>query len=81
MGQDEYKTGIYFLYADLGLPVLPVATNLGLRWQCRRWRKFGGAAALEFLDPIQPGLDKETFMAVLEERIESASQRLVEEQQ
>ncbi len=75
----EYKTGIYFLYADLGLPVVPVATNLGLRWQCRRWRKFGGPAAIEFLEPIQPGLDKETFMALLEERVETASNRLVAE--
>ncbi len=74
----EYKAGIYYLYADLGLPVLPVATNIGQFWQCRRWRKFGGAAAVEFLAPIQPGLGKDEFMALLEGRIEGATQQLVE---
>ena len=32
-----------------------------------------GTAVLEFLDPIEPGLDKETFMARLEEQIETSS--------
>jgi 1-acyl-sn-glycerol-3-phosphate acyltransferase len=77
--RERYKIGIYHLYTDLNLPVTPVATNVGLCWQCRAWRKTPGTAVLSFLEPIRTGLDKDTFMRVLEDTIEAETARLVGE--
>jgi 1-acyl-sn-glycerol-3-phosphate acyltransferase len=72
-----YKQGIFNLYAALDLPVVPVATNVGLRWHCRDWTKKPGPAVVEFLPPIATGLDQSTFMSLLEDLIETRSNTLV----
>ncbi|MGQ3297768.1 lysophospholipid acyltransferase family protein [Reyranella sp.] len=77
--RERYRSGIYYLYRDLALPVTPVATSVGLLWNRRDWRKKPGRAAVEFLPAIETGLDKESFMRRLEETIESASDRLIAE--
>lgn len=78
--RERYRSGIYYLSRDLGLPVTPVATSVGLLWNRRDWRKMPGRAAVEFLPPIAAaGLDKETFMRRLEEAVEQASDRLIAE--
>jgi 1-acyl-sn-glycerol-3-phosphate acyltransferase len=78
--RERYRSGIYYLSRDLGLPVTPVATSVGLLWNRRDWRKKPGRAAIEFLPPIEAaGLDKETFMHRLEEAIEQGSDRLIAE--
>lgn len=73
----RYKRGVYHMYAAYERPCVPVATNLGLYWPQARWDLKPGVAVVEFLEPIAPGLDKESFMAVLEERIETASLALL----
>jgi 1-acyl-sn-glycerol-3-phosphate acyltransferase len=77
--RERYRSGIYYLYRDRNLPVTPVATSLGLLWNRRDWRKKAGRCAIEFLAPIETGLDKQTFMRRLEETIETASDRLIAE--
>jgi 1-acyl-sn-glycerol-3-phosphate acyltransferase len=77
--RERYRSGIYYLYRDLGLPVTPVATSVGLVWNRRDWRKKAGRAAVEFLPAIETGLDKESFMHRLEQTIERASDRLIAE--
>jgi 1-acyl-sn-glycerol-3-phosphate acyltransferase len=77
--RERYRSGIYYLYRDLNLPVTPVATSLGLLWNRRDWRKKAGSCAIEFLPAIETGLDKQTFMRRLEETIETASDRLIAE--
>lgn len=77
--RERYRSGIYYLYRDLNLPVTPVATSVGLLWNRRSWRKKPGRAAIEFLPAIEAGLDKQAFMRRLEEAIESASDRLIAE--
>jgi 1-acyl-sn-glycerol-3-phosphate acyltransferase len=77
--RERYRSGIYYLYRDLGLPVTPVATSVGLVWNRRDWRKKAGRAAVEFLPAIETGLDKESFMRRLEVTIEIASDRLIAE--
>ncbi|MBN9089583.1 MAG: 1-acyl-sn-glycerol-3-phosphate acyltransferase [Reyranella sp.] len=78
--RERYRSGIYYLSRDLGLPVTPVATSVGLLWNRRDWRKKPGRAAVEFLPPIAAaGLDKETFMHRLEDAIEQGSDRLIAE--
>ena len=77
--RERYRSGIYYLSRDLGLPVTPVANSVGLLWNRRDWRKKAGRAAIEFLPPIEPGLDKRPFMNRLEDAIESQSDRLIAE--
>jgi 1-acyl-sn-glycerol-3-phosphate acyltransferase len=74
----RYHPGIAALYGALDVPVVPVALNSGLFWSRRSLAKRPGTITLEFLDPIAPGLDRAAFMAVLQERLETASNRLIE---
>jgi 1-acyl-sn-glycerol-3-phosphate acyltransferase len=62
-----------------GWPVVPVATNLGLRWQQEDFRKYPGPAVIEFLDPIPPGLGKDEFLKRLSGAIIENTDRLVAE--
>ena len=71
-----YKVGTFALYETLGQPCVPVAANVGVFWPKRGVLRRPGTAVVEFLEPIPPGLDRATFMALLEERIEAASDRL-----
>jgi 1-acyl-sn-glycerol-3-phosphate acyltransferase len=73
-----YHAGTAALYRQLGLPVVPVALNSGVFWGRRKFIKWPGVIDVEVLPPIPPGLDRETFMATLRERIEGATKRLVD---
>jgi 1-acyl-sn-glycerol-3-phosphate acyltransferase len=71
-----YQPGVVALYRDLKLPVVPVALNSGFFWPKRGLRRRPGTIVLRFLPAIPAGLDRETFMAELETRIESANAAL-----
>lgn len=75
----RYKAGTAALYKDLGQPCVPVACNVGVFWPKRGVLRKPGTAIIEFLDPIAPGLDADTFMAQLEEVIETRSDALARE--
>jgi len=75
----RYRTGVFHMYRDFGMPVVPLATNLGLFWPQEEFRKNPGTAVIEFLDPIPPGLDRAEFMARLEHAVETRSQELIAE--
>lgn len=72
----DYKSGIANLYAGTNVPCVPIALNSGLFWPRREFLRYPGTIVLEVLDPIPPGLDKETFAARLEHDIETAMARL-----
>src|SRR6185436_1495688 len=74
-----YRQGVVHLYAQAGVPCLPVALNSGLFWPRRRFLRYPGTIVLEVLDPIPPGLPREEFAARLEQEIETATDRLVSE--
>ncbi len=74
-----YHPGIAALYKQLALPVVPVALNSGLFWGRRSFVKRPGIIQVAFLEPIQPGLDRKAFMTELEQRIETATDLLIEE--
>lgn len=76
-----YKVGTAVLYDQLNQPCVPVATNVGLFWPKRGIYRKPGTAVVEFLDPIPPGLPRSIFLPLLEERIETASNRLNAEAQ
>lgn len=72
-----YKSGVASLYMHLNIPVVPVAHNAGLFWPRRGFIKYSGQITLEILDPIQPGLSRQEFMRILEDKIESKTKELV----
>lgn len=78
-GQHPYRKGVYHLYEASNRPCVPVATNLGLAWDRRSFLKTPGRAVLEFLEPIEPGLDKDAFMDRLETAVETRTSALVAE--
>ena len=73
----DYKPGIVYLYGKAGVPCVPIALNSGLYWPRRSLLRLPGTIVAEILDPIVPGLDKDTFFARLQSGIEEASARLV----
>jgi 1-acyl-sn-glycerol-3-phosphate acyltransferase len=77
----HYLPGVAFLYAELGLPCVPVALNSGLFWPRRSLRRYPGTVLVEVLDPIPPGLDKREFLSRLQKVTEEATARLVAEGQ
>lgn len=78
--RERYRKGAGHIYTALGCPAVPVAASLGVIWPKREWRKFMGVTgAIEFLEPVQPGLTLDDFMAEIESRIEAATMRLIRE--
>jgi 1-acyl-sn-glycerol-3-phosphate acyltransferase len=71
----DYKPGVAGLYAMLGVTCVPVALNSGLYWT--GFLKRPGTIVLEFLEPIAPGLKRDAFMTLLEQRIETATTALL----
>ncbi len=72
----RYRKGIYKMYQTLNRPVVPAATNLGLRWNQDDWHKTPGPAVMEFLEPIPAGLPREIFMQRLQDAVESKTREL-----
>jgi 1-acyl-sn-glycerol-3-phosphate acyltransferase len=70
--EPSYKWGIVELYAELGIPVVPVAHQAGLWWPRRKFLRHPGTIRARFLPPIPPGLDKEAFHARLIAETEAA---------
>jgi 1-acyl-sn-glycerol-3-phosphate acyltransferase len=73
----RYHPGVAALYQSLGVPVVPVALNSGLYWPRGGRARGRGTIVVEFLPPIEPGLDRRAFMTRLQSDIETASARLL----
>jgi 1-acyl-sn-glycerol-3-phosphate acyltransferase len=73
----RYRTGVYYMSKDFGLPVVPVATNLGCFWKQQEAKKTPGTATIEFLPALPQGLEKEDFMARMEATIEGRTNELI----
>ena len=73
-----YKTGIFHIYDKLDVPVVPIAHVAGLFWPRRKFMRYPGLIEVEVLEPIEPGLSKDQFMAALVSRTESACDRLLQ---
>ena len=74
-----YQPGIAALYRELGVPLVPAAVNSGLYWGRRAFMKRPGRIAVQFLEPIPPGLPRREVMTMLEARIEAATAALEHE--
>ncbi|WP_036264686.1 lysophospholipid acyltransferase family protein [Methylocapsa aurea] len=75
----DYKSGVAHLYVSTSAICAPVALNSGLFWPRRGLSIQPGVAVIAFLEPIQPGLDKQGFMSLLQDRIEAATADLIAE--
>jgi len=73
-----YKQGLSHLYVALNVPCLPVALNTGLFWSRNSLIRRPGTAIIAFLPAIPPGLPRQEFQALVQERLESASNALVD---
>ena len=71
----DYKPGVAGLYGQLDVACVPVALNSGVYWT--GFLKHPGTIVLEFLEPIPPGLKRGAFMALLEQRIETATSAIL----
>jgi 1-acyl-sn-glycerol-3-phosphate acyltransferase len=74
----DYMTGVGQIYANSGVPCLPVALNSGLFWPRRTFMRYPGTLVVEFLDPLPPGLTRKDFIAQIRTSIEAATDRLVD---
>jgi 1-acyl-sn-glycerol-3-phosphate acyltransferase len=72
----KYKTGISYLYEQLGVACVPVALNSGLLWPRRSFLRPPGRIVVEILPAIPPGMPRKEMLDHLVEVIESASNRL-----
>jgi len=75
----RYRSGVWHMYRDFDMPVVPLASNLGLFWPQEAYRKHPGTATLEFLAPIPTGLGKEEFLERLEAAVEGKTAELIAE--
>jgi 1-acyl-sn-glycerol-3-phosphate acyltransferase len=74
-----YKVGTGVLYEQMDQTCYPVATNVGVFWPKKGIYRKPGLAVVEFLEPIERGLEREEFMRILEERVETRSNALMRE--
>jgi 1-acyl-sn-glycerol-3-phosphate acyltransferase len=77
--EPNYRPGVAHLYGKAGVACVPLALNSGLFWPRRSLLRFPGTILVEVLDPIAPGLDARAFLARLQNDLEAASARLIEE--
>ncbi len=75
----RYKSGVWHMAEAMGVPVVPVATNIGVFWQQQETPRRQGTAVIEFLPPIPPGLPKDEFLSRLTEAVEARTAELVAE--
>jgi 1-acyl-sn-glycerol-3-phosphate acyltransferase len=54
---------------------VPVALNSGKIWPKNSFLKYPGDIHITFLEPIEPGIEKNTFVKILEEKIYSEMEK------
>ena len=67
--RSPFKKGVGRIYDTLNLPCIPVALNSGKIWPKNSFMKYPGNIHISFLEPIEPGLEKNIFLKILEEKI------------
>ena len=64
-----FKKGVGRIYEALKLPCVPVALNTGKIWPKNSFNKYPGNVVISFLNPIEPGLEKDRFIEKLQDNI------------
>tara|TARA_B100000886_G_scaffold235421_1_gene164772 strand:+ start:494 stop:1201 length:708 start_codon:yes stop_codon:yes gene_type:complete len=71
-----FKKGAGRIYEVLNLPCVPVALNTGKVWPKNSFLKNNHDIKISFLEPINPGKDKNIFLSDLETKIYSSIDNL-----
>jgi len=71
-----FKKGAGRIYEVLNLPCVPVALNTGKVWPKNSFLKHNHNIEISFLEPIEPGKNKDVFVNDLEEKIYSSIESL-----
>ena len=71
-----FKKGAGRIYEVLNLPCVPVALNTGKVWPKNSFLKYRHDINISFLEPIEPGKDKNVFINDLETKIYSSIDNL-----
>lgn len=74
----ELHPGVAALATRTRLPVIPVATDSGLRWRRRAFVKYPGPIHIVICPPIPPGLRGDTLLAEIQARWQAAWPQLHE---
>ena len=76
--ENLYKSqaGIYLLYKQFNLTVIPVAHNSGLFWG-RKFKMSPGTISVKVCEPIPPNLGKKEFLSRLDATLLDATQSLL----
>ena len=80
--EKPYLPGVFFLYSQTKVSVVPVAHNAGLLWPKNSFVKYPSrlkskSITIKILPEIQPGLSKIEFLKKLETNIENSSNELI----
>ena len=73
--RSPFKKGVGRIYDSLDLPCVPVALNSGRIWPKNSFLKYPGDIHVSFLEPIKPGLERNIFLKILEEKIYSETEK------
>ena len=75
----KLSSGVYAIYNANKIPVQPVFINSGTFWPRKSFLKNPGTITVEFLDLIEPGMNKNDFMQKLEQsfknKLESTNEK------
>lgn len=75
----KYKPGVWHMAKQMNVPIVPVATNIGVYWSQEDFRKKPGNAVIEFLPPIMPTESKSETMDAVTHAVEQKSAELLAE--
>ena len=80
-----YLPGVFFLYSQCKIPVVPVAHNAGLFWPKNSFIKFPNnlkskTVTIKLLDEIPIGLNKNDFLKELESKTEKETNIMIEKE-
>ena len=64
-----FKKGVGRIYETLKIPCVPIALNSGNVWPKKGMIKYPGKITISLLKPINPGLGRDEFIQILENKI------------
>ena len=77
--EPDYKLGVVQIYANCGVPCVPVALNSGVFWPRRKFLRHPGTVIIDVMPAIPAGLPRAAFFRRMQDDIETATKRIVAE--
>ena len=71
-----FKKGVGRIYEAINIPCVPVALNTGKVWPKKSFLKYSNDIHINFLEPIEPGKEKDQFVKNLETQIYTSIDKL-----